>query len=233
MFDFTTPITKDTYLKAKWSCPPAAPTSLTELKQALDAGKEIAIGTEIPDEWNGESSPLIVVQNLNSANSSSYGGAEGVILQRKNLSSTAVVFNSPASGYYGGSTIESYLQNDYYALCSDELRSVVSSFQVPWFTGGAISYATNTFFLPSGIEVGFTRNAGEGIFWDYWKGRTGLEYGNDGTNPGRVLGQNVWLRSKGNYESDAGMVNTTGSISPSISTINAEYILPACFIAKS
>lgn len=218
---------------------PAVPTSLAELKKMVRAGREIVIGTEIPDMYAGNSNPLIVAHNLNDGNNGSYGGAKGVLLVRKYVEPTFQEFNSSSSNVnYDSSTILTFLNNEYLEKCSEELRSIISEVGIPYYNGSTIAYINGKWHLMSGIEVCGTNNSGEGQMWDIWKERTGLVSANNGTNSGRIgkdrngNTQYWWLRSRGSSSYICG-VYINGSISTNdLGPSRSNGVLPACFIGK-
>lgn len=217
---------------------PAVPTSLAELKKAVRQGREIVVGTEIPDTWNGNSNPLIVAQNLNSTNNSDYGGAEGVILIRKYAEPTSQTFGNID---YPASTIKFYLDGTYLNNCSDDLKGIISEIAVP-YNGTTVM---SKFFIMSATEVcgqwsvSGTDSAVEGIMLDIWKNRTGLSSINNNPNSGRIVrdrngsAQAWWLRTKSIPTSTTlCRVTDTGEVRGGYSPTGSLSVLPACFIGK-
>lgn len=213
--------------------------TLADLQLALDTENPedwYPVGREITDTWNGKSNPLIVAQYLDSTNNSSYGGAEGVILVRK-YAHDAVVFGNNYDYY--DSTIRNYLYTTYLNGCSESLINLISPITIPYYDFMGVVYTPSKWFIPSGIEMGSTYNSGDGIFWDYWKNRTGLSTANNNANSGRVItdmngaNQRIWLRSVGSNTNSVcyvyldGRINATGDPKTSIPFI------PACFISKN
>ena len=211
---------------------PNNPT-LESFKQAVDNGEDIEIGLEIPDTYDGKDNPLIVAQKLDSSNNSSYGGVEGYILIRKYVDPISQQWNTSTIVSYPTSAVKTYLDSDYLNGCSDILKGMIGDIAV--IAAGA--KVSSKWFLPSGLEIGSTFNAGEGIFWDYFQNQTGLSSASNLANNGRVVNdnngtvRNWWLRSA----SSAGGVcyaTTDGRVSRA-DTTNKYGILPTCFIAKS
>lgn len=212
--------------------PPGVPTTLEELKEMINKGREIVTGTEIPDMYNGQSNPLIVAQNLNNTNNSAYGGAEGVILVRKHVDPTSQLFSSYAD--YSTSLVKDFLDTTYLDNCSDTLKSIISEIDIPYNN----TTVKSKFFLMSDTEVCAIEgdNIIEGMMWDYWKQKTGLSSPNNNNNDGRIMkdrngtAQTVWLRSRSS-STQVNIVYTTGSINRSY--VNVSYgVIPACFIGK-
>lgn len=220
--------------------PPGVPTSLAELKEMVNKGREIVVGTEIPDDYAGQSNPLIVAQNLNSSNNEAYGGAEGVILVRKYVEPTSQVFGSSVE--YSTSTIKNFLDTTYLNNCSDTLKSIIADISVQYYNGSSKTMVAGKWFLMSAYEVCNRGNLGtngyEGVMWDLWKQRTGLSSPDAMNlyNSGRIMrdrngtARYVWLRSRYS-SSNVCCVNLNGDVGsdPSNDSIG---VLPACFIGK-
>lgn len=215
---------------------PENPT-LDGLKAAMQAGDYSAFpaGTEIPDEYAGNSNPLIVAQYLNSSNNSAYGGAEGVILVRK--------YVEPLSAFgdadYPSSTVKNILDTTYYNNCSEMVKNSISEIQVPWYNGSSVQSLVSKWFLPSGVEFGGTYNAGEGVFWDYYKSKTGLSTPSNAANNGRIQYDRsntalaVWIRSRQSTSVTYTMANDGSIAYYSYQGGTTRGILPACFISKN
>lgn len=243
-FNFgSTPITSKTTLKAKYHFDiPETITTLEDIKIYVNAGLEVPVGTKVDDTYAGNSSPLIVVQSLNSSNNLSYGGAEGVILMREFVEPTSQQFQTVGNNYTG-SLVQTLLSGNYYNNCSDELKSVISEIDIPYYNNGSITaLSAQRWFIPSGAEVMATYNAGEGFGWDYWKQKTGLSSPSDNANSGRRAFSRsgaataYWLRSKNpNYTYvcdilDNGSLYASGN--PTLSTGLLPGVLACCFIGK-
>lgn len=221
----------------KWD--PSNPT-VGGLKAAALQGIDVAIGTEIPDKWNGNDNPLIVAQKLDSSNNAKYPGAEGYICVRKYVEPLSQLFDN-SSVLWSESAVFQYLQNEYLTACSDALKSVLTDISPCTYEWG-YKYPTSKWFLMSCYEVcnqGSSDSLGyEGIMWDYWKNKTGLSSpdGLWGSNSGRVMqdrdgsAQTIWLRSL--YSGDSMcVVGTSGDVV--YQWYGGELgILPACFIGK-
>lgn len=228
---------------------PAVPTSLAELKEMVNRGREIAIGTEIPDTYNDVSNPLIVVQNLNSSNNSVYGGANGVILQRKFITDVGQIWNSTAtSNNYVTSTINTFLNSVYLNRCSTGLQGMITEIEIPVVTREAGDAKVSAkWFLPSIEEIygepsaqyapGYGR---EGLYFPYWKAKTGLSAPSNAANAGRIakVGSSSgaagywWLRS---YHSNLG--NAWGVVIDGMlyyyGVANTNIgVAPCCFVGK-
>lgn len=218
----------------------ATPT-LSSLKKALDKGnapEKYPIGTEIEDTYDGNSNPLIVAQYLDGSNNSNYGGVVGVILIRKYVEPISQQFGTNI--YYDQSTVKNFLDTTYYNNCSEEIKSVISDINVTCRTSGSSSTSIESkWFLMGCCEVGGTYYPEEGIFWDYWKQKTGLSTASNTANSGRIVnGMNGnavgwWLRSYGSNSPYVCLVSNNGTMTSGYAQYNASNgVLPACFIAK-
>lgn len=196
---------------------PGVPKSLEELKQMVNRGREIVIGTEIPDIYGGHSNPLIVAQNLNSSNNSDYSGAEGVILVRKYAEALGTKFT----------TIYDFLANEYLHNCSAELQALISTIDIPYYDGSTVNLMPYKWFLMSNKEIGSSLVSWkEGFTWDYWKTYSNrVVKGTDGN------AQGWWLRSRYNASSVT-VISASGSDYYSTPTATTYAVYPACFIAK-
>lgn len=221
--------------------PPVEPKSLAELKQALQDGETIKVGTEIPDEWGGQSNPLIVAQQLDSSNNYSYGGAEGVILIRKYVDTTWQFNTTQTVKYYSDSEIQTFLNGQYLDSCSDALKGAISDINIPWFNGSSTTSVLSKWFPMSAYEVCGVTTYGvdEGIMFQYWKDQTGLSSPKNGAYSGRIVrysngtAQQTWLRSCDSASNNNVCVLTpTGTIYASLPD-NKFGVLPACFISKN
>lgn len=220
---------------------PAVPKSLEELKKMVNRGREIAIGTEIPDTYGGNSNPLIVAQNLNSTNNASYGGTEGVILIRRYCDPVALKFNATNDKpVYIDSNIQTYLNSTYWNNTSDTLKQLITPITVPYYDGtNMTSIQDQKWFLMGCYEVcgqnNYGTQANEGIMWDYWKKQTGLSSPNSDANDGRITRDRngtacwTWLRSR-SYSSVLSL-NNVGGVYNGSSGVDGS-VLPACFIGK-
>lgn len=225
--------------------------SLAGLKKALQNGtatEKYPVATEIEDTYNGNSNPLIVAQYLDSNNNSSYGGAEGVILVRKYVEPIAQVYatNNSTEIFFPTSLIKTFLDTTYLSNCSDELRGVISSINIPCLISSYVqSYAYDCkWFLMSTIELygkdGRTINPNwEGIPWEYWKEKTGFASPSNGTTFGRICRDRsgnlapYWTRTARYYNGDE-FVSYNGNIPASGGDYRTSSgVLPACFISKN
>lgn len=231
---------------------------LKEFKKALDNGTapdKYPPGTELPDKWNGQDSPLIVAQYLDGTqpyytNNAHTVNAVGAILVRKYVELVSQSWESLDGANYTSSTIADYLANEdsttnYLALTSGELKGLITRLYIPWynFSTGVFNYPAGKWFLMSCYEVCNQGSNGakayEGIMWDYWKQRTGLSSPDAmyDANTGRIIkdrnggNQYFWLRSA-NYSTNVCLVNVGGYIFGG-NPQGTGGVLPACFIAKS
>lgn len=189
MFDFkNTPITKDTVLRAVWDCD----SQLTKLKKALNTGNAeelFPVGTMISDTWNDVEAPLVVMQYLNETNSNLYGGVNGVILMRHNITD----YTSSQKLWAEGQPIKNYLDSEYLEACSGDMKKYISPIKIRT----NLTYNSTTpanereyimvdslWFPPSVKEMycrigntttGIANTPDEGIAWDYWKAKFGDE----------------------------------------------------------
>lgn len=217
--------------------------TLTRLANRIKAGKDVLIGTEVEDEWNGESNPLIVTQKLDSSNNEKYGGAVGYCLMRKYVSTETMAYSTSGQRNYALSDIYAYLGGDYLEKCSDELRSIISDISVTCDNSNVTT--TSNFvlvpakwFLMSENEI-WSRAIGDGIKWDYWQEQTKLSKVSADSNTGRIgrdINGNVhtwWTRSRANADlSNAYRVNEQGgSMNRPLDELCT--IRPACFISAT
>lgn len=228
---------------------PAVPTSLAELREMVNRGREIAIGTEIPDTYNGDSNPLIVVQNLNGSNNSAYDGVIGVVLQRKFITDVGQIWNSIGSdNNYATSTINTFLNSTYLDRCSSELQNILTEIEVPVVTraSGDVKVSAK-WFLPSIEEIygdpsaqyapGYGR---EGAYFSYWKTKTGLSSPSNAANAGRIVKVSSnsgaagywWLRSYHAQGSNAWGVVTDGMLYYYGLANTNIGVAPCCFVGK-
>lgn len=237
---------------APWD--PTSPT-LEGLKTAIDSGNldAVEIGTEIPDQWDGNDNPLIVAQYLDSSNNSSYGGAEGVILIRKYATNLNQIYGS-SSDNYATSTLGTFLNTTYLNSCSESLKSILSNLPVPYVSRTSLTSTNVKVFAMSLTEVYGDRTSdsapdqAEGIVWDYWKQNTGLTAATNNNTTGRIVkltnnsGANAlwWLRTRGIAFSGpvaasdyAWIVSNAGALGTEYGLNTGFSVLPACFVAKS
>lgn len=230
-----------TYIDQIVTTPPIDPTNPTfeGLKLALstdDPASYFPVGTEIPDTYDSKDNPMIVAQYLDASNNSAYGGSVGVILIRKYADPVSQTFGNP--NYYN-SAVQAFLNGDYYTKCSDELKSVMSDIQVPYYDTGAILRAfAAKLWLMSDVEVlGDLSSYKTGFAWDVWKIMTGLTTPSYGENSGRIgrrtdgVATPWWLRSWYSGDSICFVLNNGSLTSGRVSSTYCG-IRPACFIAK-
>lgn len=221
--------------------PPYDPNNptLTGLKNAMKSGDYSAfpVGTEFPDTYNGHSSPLILVQYLNSTNNTLYNGAVGALVMRKYADATSPFASSSAGQYYPSSDIKDFMAGNYYNNCSDEIKKLLSDITIN-MRDGTIHQLLCKWFIPSEIEVGGKSDTNpntEGIFWDYWKSKTGLSTPSASANTGRIINNLsnspiiTWTRTNTGLGSDR-CIGTNGAIIPGTLT-DANGVLATGFIA--
>lgn len=222
---------------------PDAPT-LEGLKYAIDNDIDVAVGTEIPDTWNGNDNPLIVAQKLDSSNNSSYGGAVGVVLIRKYVEPTSQ--RQDDTYVYGSSSLQTYLDTTYFENCSETAKTLISEISVPCYNRSTSkSYSiTCKWFAMSQTEILSNYSSTiQGIPWQYWKNKTGLTSASSAANSGRAVTTSdgssptaYWVRDISSRTSGSSDVPTliyvtsTGQVTATFS--NYAGVLPACFIAK-
>lgn len=176
-FDFSTPITGTTKLKAKWCYPPS---ELMQLKMALEVSEAEAksrfpIGYEFDDEIFGVKNPLILVHYTgprpggNSFPMCSYelDGQKaircGAILMRKYVQPTAIAWesrdyrypqnNSAMSMIFRSSELYEWLQTEYYNACSDQVKEVLQKTIFPVSDGLNVGYSSAYWYIPAAHEV--------------------------------------------------------------------------------
>lgn len=222
-------------LSLKPSYDPENPT-VDGLKAALDAGDYAAFpaGTEIPDEYNGQSNPLIVAQYLDSSNNSAYGGAEGVILIRKYVEPKLAYGSAP----YASSYVNTYLKTTYMDRCSEAIKPLVSDIDI--VIDDTINPTKVKWFSMSIVELGGSNSSQlllYGIYWDYWKQKTGIITPTNSLNKLRCgydrAGNEVqyYLRTgtRSTYDYNQGGALKSGGTNM---TLNSG-VLPACFVSKN
>lgn len=225
--------------------------TISALQEAINNGtaqEKYPAGTEIPDTWSGNDNPLIVAQYLDGTSSAyknaSGSNAEGVLLVRKYVEPLLKQWNSGGVVNYSDCTINYYLEDDYYANSSEELKQYISTVRIQFYTYNGMNVTLpKHWFLMSAYEVcnqGTNGAVGyEGIVWDYWRQQTGLSSPDRQltSNDGRIMKdrsgtvQSVWLRSLYNASS-VDYIGPSGEIEGISPTMNFG-VLPACFIAKS
>lgn len=215
---------------------------LVEAIRGDNASTLYPAGTEIPDLYDGASNPLIVAQHLDSTNNSAYDGAEGVILIRKYPVATSQQFNTTATDdIYSTSLMNEYLSTTYANNCSEELKAVVGDITLAnSASSNPADTTTAKHFLMSTTEVGGSIDANtkdSGIFWEYWKNKTGLSSPTIGATPGRVIydkagtAARYWLRTRNISSHTVGLCNANGYISYAQTNLSFA-VVPACFIPK-
>lgn len=231
-----------------------APSSfdLAGLKEALNSGTAdtfFPIGTGIPDTYNGQSNPLIVVAYLDGTNNSykdtNGNNVTGVILQRSFVTDKGQKWDNSSNNNYGASTVNSFLNGTYLSRCSTELQNVIMQIRVPVVTSSGATTVNAKVFLPSIEEVygnaGATYAPGygkEGSYFPYWKEKTGFSSPSNSSDGGRIMRENSasgsaimwWLRSRAtDYAGTSWLGATDGSIGSTNPFILSAGVLP-CFV---
>lgn len=220
---------------------PDVPSSLSDIKLMLNAGKTIPVGTEIPDTINGTSNPWIVCQNGNA-----YGATKtGVFLCRKwgYPNSEQVAWSSSGGEDYGASTIHQWLQNTYPSQCSSEINSLVTTINIPYTYMNAIQTVNAKYFLMSIKEMcGINESDSTTSPWQYWISKTGSTGTMDANNGRKTyamadhsFNSSTWTRDRYGWLGVAHFAQD-GKQSTGYATKygygNFVTYLPACFIAK-
>lgn len=231
---------------------PQGPATLSDFKNAVrfgNAQKRFPIGTEFVDVYGGQNNPVIVVQYLDSTNNSTYGGAEGALLQRKYATDVGQRWNTTDNNAsYLTSAIYSYLTNTHFNNLSQDLKDILNDISIAVSTSGGISMSTAKLFLPSMEEMYGDASVAwapgtsvEGSYFPYWKDKTGLDVPSNGNNAGRQIKRdsesgaiiNLWLRSR--YSGNATnvwIVGTNGNIGSGATNSTNRGIIPVYFVGK-
>lgn len=233
-FDFSTPITENTVLLAKWDCPEPGHT-LDDLLTALRDGTaetEFPVNTQIDDYTNGSYDPWLVGHY-----GAQYGNSDvtGAYLYRKYVHPVDMAWGSGDN--YGESAINTYLNTTYLNSCSDDIKNNVAEIDLPLVNGTTPA----KMFLMSAAEVmGMSTGYAGGVAWDGWKERTGLTSPSTQPNAGRVMAKgeiangsgDAWrLRTEMENNSGEASVTFDGAIRGITSSVDAG-IVPACFVPK-
>lgn len=230
-FDFNTPITEDITLIAQFDCPNGV--TLTQFKTALDNGTAATtypVGTQIDDTTNGSYDPLIVAHY-----GKGYGtDHNGAYLFRKYIYPVEKAWGDV--GTYENSTINTWLNGDYFNSCSADIKAMAKQIHVPVVNG----YVPAKIFLMSGVEtMSLSGSADAGMVWDYWKEKTGLTSPSTVANTGRVMsageltnghGEAWWLRTIDVTNGGAAQITGDGSCRLTPLTANPMGVVPALFI---
>ncbi len=210
--------------------------SFAALKQALINGTAptvFPIGTEIPDIYDGVQNPQIVGTYQTLVVNNKEVAACGLV--RKNFVGAQRAWGQ--AGFYQDSSIFGWLNGQYLAACSADLKANVSEVGVPTYKTNQIVSVSGTMHLLSGIEVGGTYNLGEGQFWELWQQRTGLSSPNVAVNTGRKISevgtlvvQPWWLRSQGPISGQIYNVTDEGAVIVGYNDRVGIYVLPICWI---
>lgn len=215
------------------------------LKKALNNGtakQKFPVGTEVPDTYDGTSSPWTVM-DYGEATLSDGSKNNGLYLVRL-IANLSELFTTASSNWrFYPSEIYTFLNETYLNHCSEEFKAMVEQVQVPYYYQG-IKYAFCKCWLLSNTEIiGVAKENyadakwQEGYQFELWKQRTGLSEPNNNANNGRIIkgDDNVvkewWTRTTA---SGVNYVNTTGAI---VQYSNTSYIktlkknlVVACFI---
>lgn len=216
--------------------------TLKGLKRALkngDAAEKFPLNSEIGDVWNNEENPWIIA-HYGTATLVSGENISGAYLFRKFVTSpNQQVWNSAqeSSVYYGASSLNGYLRNEYISGCSDELKDIATEIVVPFHISDTQTGSANAmFFAPSVTEIYGTRGGfhDEGSYWEAFKIRTGWDNPSDNNTGGRTIGTNSggaydwWTRTKlGGLTAE--YVNSNGGIGDGRVNLKKAVIV-ACFI---
>lgn len=233
-FDFSTPITENTVLLAKWDCPVEGHT-LDDLLAALrsdDPAATFPVNTQIDDYTNGSYDPWLIGHY-----GTQYGDSEitGVYLYRKYVHPVDMAWGTGDN--YADSDINTYLNSTYFNSCSDAIKNAVAQIDLPLVNGTTPA----KMWLMSAAEVmGMSTGYAGGVAWDGWKERTGLTSPSTQPNVGRVMAKgeiangsgDAWrLRTEMENNSGEASVTFDGAIRGITSNVEAG-IVPACFIPK-
>lgn len=233
-FDFSTPITENTVLLAKWDCPEPGHT-LDDLLTALksdDPAATFPVNTQIDDYTNGSYDPWLIGHY-----GTQYGDSEttGVYLYRKYVHPVDMAWGTGDS--YADSDINTYLNGTYFNSCSDAIKNAVAEIELPLVNGTTPA----KMWLMSAAEVmGMSTGYAGGVAWDGWKARTGLSAPSTQPNAGRVMAKGEIVNGSGDawrlrteMENNSGEASVTfdGAIRGITSNVEAG-IVPACFIPK-
>lgn len=225
---------------------PETPNSLENLRGLLNEGKEIKLGSEIEDTYNGVSNPLIVVAQRE-VETSDGNKVQGVYLQRKFITDYHQIWGSTAADY-GSSPINTFLNDTYMSRCSAELQNMISSIKVPVVINTGPTTVDAKWFLPSIEEVygdptvAYAPGAGtEGAFFPYWKEKTGLSTPSNANNDGRAVElindsvANWWLRSRDSLSvgGAAWLVTWRGNIASDGPQLSNRGVLPVCVVTAN
>lgn len=226
---------------------PSNPT-LQSVKEALDSGVDIPIGLVIPDVYNGQSNPLIVVQKLDSTNNSLYGRANGLILQRQFTSDRGATAWSQNNLTYSTSSVNSVLNGFYLGQCSDELKSLISNITISTQEYSSVSKLSVKWFLPCVEEMygvptvtGGPGQGIEGLYFPYWKSQMNVDSPSNAANTGRISYQMetttarpYWTRTRNSSATtNVFTVSATGAITSSAATATTMSLLPCCFMKRN
>lgn len=233
-FDFSTPITENTVLLAKWDCPEPGHT-LDDLLTALTSGTaetEFPVNTQIDDYTNGSYDPWLVGHY-----GTQYGDSEttGVYLYRKYVHPVDMAWGSGDS--YADSDINTYLNTTYLNSCSDAIKNAVAEINLPLVNGTTPA----KMWLMSAAEVmGMSTGYAGGVAWDGWKERTELTSPSTQPNAGRVMAKgeiangsgDAWrLRTEMENNSGEASVTFDGAIRAITSSVESGLVI-ACFVPK-
>lgn len=181
----------------KWDLVPLIPTSLAELKQSLNAGKDIPVGTEIPDKFNGVDSPWIVGTNTTvTLVDGTQKRAVGLFRKYVYAANTGAA-RVQGSFIYNTTPLYTYFKNTYYNMCSDEAKAMMANVKIYQYNN--ISNDTcDAIVFPLSIEQCGAINT----FGQYNKpiADTKWEYFNDHTAGAKISDSDVnyaeyWLRN--------------------------------------
>lgn len=230
--------------------------SLKGLISSINDGtvqEKYPIGTTIPDIYNGQSNPLVVMKYLGgtgaiyTAEDGSY--LYGAILQRSYVTDVNQIWNGSDNTNYNVSTINTFLNNTYLTRCSDAIRDAITPIKASTVISSGTAKVSCKWFLPSLEEVyGVASAAGgpgtgkEGGASQYWKDKTGLSAPTNNSNSGRIVKQGSndgqaaswWLRTRSSDDVvDAWRVTINGGIDQYNVFKTGVGVLPCCIVAKN
>lgn len=213
---------------------PSVPTSLAELKQMVNEGKEIAIGTEIEDTYNGGTSFKWRVLHQGYATLPNNNRVEGVYIMPsfvENVSARA------GSSDYSQSNTATNL-SAWFEKFNDTTKSLITEINVPCYTQSSQKNVNAKIWALSATELygsnAYSNGFDDGFAFDYFKKEIGANPTNNAA-PSRVLqvlwgGANAWRTRSNTGDSSTYYVTYQGTIS-SVSISTSTLLAGACFIS--
>lgn len=215
--------------------PPKGDNTLNDLLLALATDNPhttYPANSVIVDTWNGQPRNW-VVGHYGDATLPNGDTTTGVYLFREIVDPASQQWGNNGSNY-ANSAANSYLNSTYLQACSDELKGIINEIAVPT-TNGAVNAKI---FLMSDYEVCASGSGiHEGVMWDAWRERTGLDSPSDKANEGRIMRTDVgtdvkWWTRTNRASSNKDFIEPTGA-GGNGSPTQQLGIVAACFIAKS